>query len=249
MKDVNNWQTFFDHHAPSYGAEPFTKGTEGEVEFLVRHLGLSPGQRVLDLGCGTGRHAIALATRGLEVTGVDISAGMLREAGHAAQAAGVSVEWIHSPAQGFSADARFDAAYSVCEGALCLLAAGEPFDRDLGVLQVLHRALKPGGRGMVTVLNGMRLLRCYNAADVDAGRFDPSTLIESGAMPVQTPAGPQQVATRERGYVPSELHLLLRLAGFSVRCIGGGTAGNWRLGPPDLDEMEILALFDKPPRP
>lgn len=244
--DEHSWQTFFDHHAPLYNREVFTQGTTAEVAFLVEHLGIQPGHRVLDLGCGTGRHAVALARRGCHVTGVDISAGMLDEARRTAARYGVTATWIHSPAQAYVADGEFDAVYSVCEGALCLLAQGEPFDRDLGVLRVLHRALKPGGRGLVTVLNGMRFLRAYQADDVRSGRFDPLTLVENGSMEIRTAEGPRSIPTRERGYVPSEFALLLRVAGFDVKLIAGGTAGNWRTTPPDLDEMELLALVEKP---
>ncbi len=48
-------------------------GTAQEVEFLVQVLGLEPGMTVLDVGCGPGRHAVALAKRGISVVAVDIS--------------------------------------------------------------------------------------------------------------------------------------------------------------------------------
>src|ERR671919_1309651 len=58
---------------PAYLRNAFTKGTEQEVEFLVDALGLGPGQRVLDVGCGPGRHALALGRLGIEAVGVDLS--------------------------------------------------------------------------------------------------------------------------------------------------------------------------------
>src|SRR6266487_1898037 len=62
----------------------FTKGTEQEVEFLVDALSLAPDDRVLDVGCGPGRHALALARRGIDVVGVDRSPDFLRLACDAA---------------------------------------------------------------------------------------------------------------------------------------------------------------------
>ena len=56
---------------PAYLRNAFTKGTEQEVDFLVDALGLTPGQEVLDVGCGPGRHSLALARRGFIVLGVD----------------------------------------------------------------------------------------------------------------------------------------------------------------------------------
>ena len=51
----------------------FTKGTAQEVDHIVRALRLSSGDRVLDVGCGPGRHAHELAQRGIAVHGIDIS--------------------------------------------------------------------------------------------------------------------------------------------------------------------------------
>src|SRR5262249_27922909 len=62
-----------DHLGSAYLRYSFTRGTANEVDFLVDRLGLGPGDRVLDVGCGPGRHALALGARGIEVLGVDIS--------------------------------------------------------------------------------------------------------------------------------------------------------------------------------
>ena len=110
----NEWEEFFDGHAPIYMENCFTKNTVKEVDFILDELNLSPGCSILDMGCGTGRHAVELARRGYQVTGVDISSGMLIEAKKAAQEAKVQVEWIHSDATQFISDELFDVA-------LCLL--------------------------------------------------------------------------------------------------------------------------------
>src|SRR5262245_43465700 len=57
----------------AYLKNAFTYGTAQEVEFLVDALHLQPGMRVLDVGCGPGRHAKALSERGIDVTGIDLS--------------------------------------------------------------------------------------------------------------------------------------------------------------------------------
>jgi 2-polyprenyl-3-methyl-5-hydroxy-6-metoxy-1,4-benzoquinol methylase len=57
----------------AYLRNAFTKGTEQEVEFLVGQLVLEAGDRGLDVGCGPGRHSLALARRGIETHGYDMS--------------------------------------------------------------------------------------------------------------------------------------------------------------------------------
>ena len=76
----NEWEFFFDHHAPHYLDNVFTKNTLEEAEFIIEELMLPAGSHILDIGCGTGRHCIELARRGYKMTGVDISSGMLNEA-------------------------------------------------------------------------------------------------------------------------------------------------------------------------
>src|SRR5690349_19988173 len=67
------FEAIADHIGPAYLRYSFTKGTANEVAFLTDVLELRPGMRVLDVGCGPGRHAHALAAAGIEVVGVDFS--------------------------------------------------------------------------------------------------------------------------------------------------------------------------------
>ena len=66
MTAPNQWQAFYDRHAPHYDRGVFTHHTVDEVDFLLDVLALPVGARILDVGCGTGRHAIELAGRGTE---------------------------------------------------------------------------------------------------------------------------------------------------------------------------------------
>lgn len=88
---ITSWREFFDAHAPRYLENPFTFATRAEVEFIIENLKLRPGDRVLDVGCGVGRHAVELAKRGMHVTGLDLSVGMLAEARKAAKAAVIPI--------------------------------------------------------------------------------------------------------------------------------------------------------------
>ena len=72
------YETLFANFGKTYDKECFTQGTVGEVDFVERELGADRSKRILDIGCGTGRHAIELAKRGYRVTGFDLSEGQLR---------------------------------------------------------------------------------------------------------------------------------------------------------------------------
>ena len=253
MTGSNEWEEFFDGHAPVYMENVFTKNTIAEVDFLLDELKLPLQSRILDIGCGTGRHAVELARRGYQVTGVDISSGMLTEAQKAAKEAGVKVEWVHADATKFTSTKLFDTAICLCEGAFGLLGTDDdPLEHDLSILGNIHAALKPGTRLILTTLNGYRMIRQYTPEDVKNGLFDPVTMVETESVEYDSPEGKKSVLVRERGYVPTELVMLLRLAGFHVDHIWGGTAGNWGRRQVELDEMEIMAVASKstdPTRP
>lgn len=250
---MNNWQTFFDHHAPVYMQNSFTHNTRAEADFLVELLQLPAGSTLLDLGCGAGRHSVALAQRGFQMTGLDLSAGMLAEARRAAEAAGVTVELIQGnatePGDAFTArlgGRQFDAALCLCEGGFGLLNMDEdPDAHDPAILRNLSAAIRPGGRLVLTALNGLRVIRQFSQADVEAGVFDPVTLIETHLMEYDTPAGRQSVRVREQHRLPAELVRLCRAAGFTVEHVWGGTAGAWGRRAVGLDEIEVMLVMHK----
>jgi cyclopropane fatty-acyl-phospholipid synthase-like methyltransferase len=248
MSHSHDWEAFFDGHAPEYMFNAFTANTLSEVDFIIDVLGLEAGQRVLDVGCGTGRHSVELARRGCLVTGIDLSAGMLEQACAAARRAGVEVEWIKADATQYQPPGgTFDAAVCLCEGAFSLLTLDDdPIEHDLAILRNIHRALVPGGGFLLTAINGLWHIRCATLDDVDQGRFDPQTMTETIELAWEAEGGLRSVTVRERGYTPTELQILCRMAGFEVRHVWGGSAGAWRREPVQMDEMEIMVVAEKP---
>jgi len=246
MRKKNDWVEFFDGHAPVYMSNPFTRDTVKEVDFLAEELNLPPKSRILDIGCGTGRHSIELAKRGYHVTGVDISSGMLTEAKKRAEETGVLVEWVHADATKYRSKRLFDAAICLCEGAFALLTLeDDPVAHDLAILRNINASLKRGGRFVLTTLNGFAKIRKHSQKDVEHGIFDPLTLIETLTAEWETPQGKRSVLVRERGYLPQELATMLPQTGFRVDHIWGGTAGNWARRKIELDEIEIMVVATK----
>jgi len=244
MTEKSTWEEFFDAHASIYEDNVFTKNTILEVDFLLEELSLQTGSSILDVGCGTGRHSIELAKRGYTVTGLDLSSEMLARAAAAAKDSGVNVAWIHSDATKFSLPGKYDGAVCLCEGAFGLLGQrDDPIDQPLSILCNISRSLKPQAKAVFTVLNAAAMLRRYTNKDVAEGSFDPLTMVESSEYPPREGLPP--IAVRERGFVPTELFLLFRLAGLSVLNVWGGTAGNWGRRTLDLDEIEIMIVARK----
>ena len=246
IAESNEWERFFDRHAPVYMDNSFTRNTVQEVDFILAELEFPLKSCILDIGCGTGRHAVELAKRGYQITGVDISAGMLAEARKAARQAKVDVTWVQADAVKFTSAEKFDAAICLCEGAIGLLGTGDdPIEHDLSILRNIHAALKPKAKLILTTLNGYRLIRQYNKEDVESGRFNQNTMVETESVEYDSLEGKKSALVRERGYVPTELILLFRLAGFVVENIWGGTAGNWGHRQLELDEMEVMIIASK----
>jgi 2-polyprenyl-3-methyl-5-hydroxy-6-metoxy-1,4-benzoquinol methylase len=242
----NEWQEFFDGHAPIYMDNPFTKNTLEEVNFILEELKIPPKSSILDMGCGTGRHAIELAKRGYKVTGVDISLGMLSQAEKEARQANVEVEWIHADATRFKSNKLFDSAICLCEGAFGLLRMeDDPWEHDYAILKNINASLKPGAKLILTLLNACAMIRRYTQDDVKSGTFDPEALVEIHPIECETPHGKKSVMLKERGYVATEIAPLFRQTGFEVEHIWGGTAGNWGKRKIELDEIEIMLIGRK----
>lgn len=247
MMDKRSWEEFFDDHATQYMENTFVQHTEEEATFIIENLSPPAGGKILDVGCGTGRHSIELARRGYQMTGVDISSGMLEVAAQAAEKAGVDVNWVKADATHLELDDTFDIALSLCEGGISLIGMTDhPIEHDLAILENIYAMLKPGGRVMVTAINGMRFLRKYNQSDIDKGVFNPINMTQYITMDLDLPGGKKSITARERGYVPTELRLLFRMAGYEVEHIGGGTAGKWGIRQPELDEIELMVIGRKP---
>lgn len=241
------WREFFDAHAPHYDQNAFTQWTPTEVSFLIEKMELHQGMHLIDIGCGTGRHAVEFAKRGFRVTGVDLSSGMLEQARAKAAAAGVDVEFVHADAREFVRQSAFDAAICLCEGGLGLADYDvDPLAHDLAILRNAFADLKRGAPFAITALNGYAIIRRMTDEHVKGGAFDPATMMAQYLDEWDLPEGKRKIVIRERLFIPPEYVAILRHVGFEVRNVWGGTAGEWGVRPLKLDEIEAMYLCRKP---
>lgn len=246
MENNYGWEYFFDKHADEYMDNIFTKNTGAEVDFLEAEFKLKKGDSVLDVGCGTGRHSLELARRGYKVTGIDLSEKMLDEGRRAAEKENLDIEWIQANAVNFQLDKSYDNAICLCEGAFGLLNMGEdPMERDIKILKNISNCLKPGGKFILTALNGLRKIREYTDEDVEAGKFDPINVVQYFPAKEVIDEAPNDMFLQEKGFLATELKLMHKVAGLSVENFWGGTAGNWNREVLKMDEMEIMVVSIK----
>ena len=142
MTENNNWEEYFNSHAPRYMHNPFTYGTLKEIDLMVEEPGLPKSSRILDIGCGTGRHCTELSKHCYSMTGVDISSEIRIEAEAATKNEEVETKLTNSNATGYRSEPVVDAAICLSKGTLCLRHEGDdPHERDLSILRNIFAAL------------------------------------------------------------------------------------------------------------
>ena len=142
------WEEIFDddylRSQPTYS----DRQTQKEVDFFQAAMGVEPGGMLLDLGCGSGRHAVEFSKRGYQVVGLDLSLAMLARAAELAQRAGQKINFIHGDMREMAFEATFDGVY-------CVGTSFGYFDEETNarVLTGIHRALKRRGVLVLEVVN------------------------------------------------------------------------------------------------
>lgn len=131
--------------------------TQREARFLARRMHLRRGSRVLDLACGYGRHTVALARRGLAMTGLDLNSFLLNAAKADAKRANVEVRWVKHDMRAIPFENEFHAVLSLFTSFGSLNTDAEHQE----VVNQVAKALRRGGRFVLDVMNRDRAMRTY----------------------------------------------------------------------------------------
>ena len=235
---------------PAYLRNAFTKGTTQEVDFLVDVLALEPGMRVLDAGCGPGRHAHELARRGLHVVGIDLSPDFIalaesvvtdpaiygRSRDHEPGTAQFRVQDIRT----LDDQRQYDAVICLCQGGFGLLGGG---DDEHDVVARLARALQPNGRLALSAFSSYFVVRHLEPGET----FDADRGVNHEQAVVRDEAGREQPFDLwTTCFTPRELRLLAERAGLHVDAVYGVTPGRYERAAPSLDVPEHLLLARRP---
>ncbi len=230
---MGHWfEALADHMGSAYLRYSFTKGTVQEVDHLVDALELSPGDRILDVGCGPGRHAHEFARRGMIVHGIDIAERFVEIArGDAPD--GATFERLDARELAF--DAEFDAVVCLCQGAFGLMTADGD---DETVIEGMARALRPGGRLALSAFSSYFVVRHWEGADFDADRG-----VNHEHTEIRSEDGVAKEVDLWTGcYTPRELRLLADRHGLDVDAISSVEPGAYGDDPPTADTAEFLLL-------
>ena len=229
------YELLFENYARKYDKECFVQGTVGECNFIEAEISRDKTLRIIDIGCGTGRHAIELTKRGYNVTGVDLSENQIKRAREKAEEAGLTIDTFdklsidpeHSrrvdfqtqDARNLPFDGEFDLAIMLCEGGFSLMETDE---MNFEILKNATKALKSKGKLIFTTLNGLFPLfhsvnEFYKSAEKEGlsqckeYSFDLETFRDHNTTVFEDDSGnKRELKSNERYYVPSEIKWLLK---------------------------------------
>ncbi len=205
------------------------KRTQREVQFLIDSLRLPPGAAILDLACGHGRHALELAGRGYDVTGVDLSRAFLERAHRESQRRNLSPRFM----VGDMRDAAFEQTF---DAVICMNTSFGYFDdvTNYGIVTSMFRSLRPGGRFILETVNRDHIAshvprrRWWDNAELiimEEVDFDARTSrLQSMRTIVDEKQRPWEQHISIRLYGAHELCGMLAMAGFQVLELSGDIA-------------------------
>ncbi|MDG3548327.1 class I SAM-dependent methyltransferase [Methanobacterium formicicum] len=246
------YQELFNSFVNKYENESFTQGTIGEVDFLESEINHDKSCKILDVGCGTGRHAIELTKRGYQVTGVDLSEKMLKRAREKAAESGVGIDFIQADARNLPFQGEFDLVVMLCEGGFPLMETDE---MNFQILESASRSLKKGGKLIFTTLNGLfplfHSVKDFINSNSESqtnreNSFNLMTFRDEYQMEIEDDEGKVlNLNCNERYYVPSEITWLLKSLNFNPVDIYGCKLGEFsRNDPLTTEDYEMLVVAE-----
>lgn len=198
-----------------------------EIDFILSIIDIKQGDRILDIGCGAGRHSIELTRRGFKVLGIDPSKVMITSARERAASENVQPEFLQMKGEDLEQVNEFEAA-------ICLFTTlGQVEDREDNqrLLYNAARALRPGGYFILEIPqrewleNNLKQKERFGEGDtytdVERSYNDELKLVTEVFMEM-SPNDQRTYLLRYRLFNREEANTLLGIAGFSdINFFGG----------------------------
>lgn len=249
------YEELFENYGKKYDNESFTQGTIGECDFIEKEIAYNKEIKILDIGCGTGRHSIELTKRGYTVVGVDLSESLLQRAREKSTEQNLQIDFRKHDARNLLFLNEFDLVIMLCEGAFPLMETDE---MNFRILQNAANSLRPKGKIIFTTLNGLFPLfhsvkEFLNSGSKEGNAeskntsFDLMTFRENSATYVEDDLGnKKELQCSERYYVPSEITWLLKTLNFKNVEIFGAKLGAFnRSDKLTTEDFEMLVIGEK----
>ena len=253
---MKHWyEELFENYAMKYDNEGFTQGTIGECDFIEKEIAYNKETKILDIGCGTGRHSIELSKRGYHVVGIDLSESQLQQAKQKASTQSLKINFQKHDARNLPFSDEFDLVIMLCEGAFPLMETDE---MNFQILQNAAKALKLNGKLIFTTLNGLfplfHSIKEFLHSETKEGNatygnnsFDLMTFRDNNTIYVEDDLGnKKELQCNERYYVPSEITWLLKTLHFKSIDIYGAKMGAFtRDNKLTTEDFEMLVIAEK----
>ena len=253
-KQPKQWyEELFENYGKQYDKECFTRGTLGECDFIEQEAAHNKQLKILDIGCGTGRHVIELTKRGYtNVTGADLSESQIERAREKAAAEKLDIDFMVADARNLPFDSEFELIIMLCEGGFPLMETDE---MNFEILRNAKDALADGGKLIFTTLNGlypifnsvqefMNEMKEEGNASQDKLTFNLMTFRETSELTAVDDDGNEKVLqTNERWYMPVEISWLLKTLGFTQIDIYAAHLGDFsREHELTINDFEMLVI-------
>jgi len=249
------YESLFENYGQKYDSESFTQGTIGECDFIENELKFDKTLKILDVGCGTGRHSIELSKRGYDVTGIDLSESQLTSAMEKAESNNLKINFQKEDARNLPFKEEFNIAIMLCEGGFPLMETDE---MNYEILNSVTKSLRDHGKFIFTTLNGLFPLYhsveefCASTSEdgnatYRSNTFDLMTFRDYNITEFEDDLGNKKtLECNERYYVPSEITWMLKSLGYKKIDIFGAKLGEFSRNDKLTTEVfEMLVITEK----
>ena len=249
------YESLFENYAQKYDKECFVQGTIGECNFIEQEINRDKSLKIIDIGCGTGRHSIELVKRGYQITGIDLSESQLKRAREKAKEQGVEIDFQKHDARDLPFKGEFDLAIMLCEGGFSLMETDE---MNFEILKNATKVLNDKGKLIFTTLNGLfplfhsvkefyKSVTKEGSAECKGCSFDLMTFRDHHTAVFEDDTGnKKELKCNERYYVPSEITWLLKTLGYKKIDIFGAKLGAFsRNDKLTTEDFEMLIIAEK----